>query len=848
MTKPDANLIWGANALLLSFLLLAPRWRWPAYLAAGIAAMVVGSALVGESRAINLLYNALNLVEVMIGAFLLRRKSTQLPRFTDSKYLVRFIAYAVLAGPIVAGSLLALVMAIWRHTPPMKTLFDWVIGDGLGAAIVVPTFVAIFQTRFRNLSLRRHWFYPFVLAVVTLAAFSQDQTPFLLLILPFLVLVLMRLGLGFAALATLVIATTASWFTIRGSGPFAISMPSGPLHGVTPLTVETPVTEAVRLGRAVVPDAMELEERFPVFAHVLHDRGWRTYGVFPVEAGGVVCGALTVAAAPEGWLTSDRRDVLVPLSAQIGVALGRALLYQESQAARLRQQVLVRLAATLDRVMGFQDRADAAATHLVRNGLELVRIHHLDEDGELQLVASAGVRRADARMRRLDQLARQVAETGDTALVSGEPEGTFATGRGAVAALHVRGRLLGTLTLRLPESSQLGMTTAFADEVASRLSHSLDNAMRYERERDVSHTLQAGLLGPAPAAVEGAQIGTVYRPGSEGLDVGGDWYDVFRLGDTTLALVVGDVVGHGLDAAVAMGQLRGAVRALAPTGSPSRVLDALDLFVEQVPQAAMATLAYAELDLQDGALTYACAGHPPPLLHGPDGCRLLWEGRSLPLGASFAGHQRTQALDRLAAGETILLYTDGLVEDRGRGISAGLDLLLEVAAEADGAAPSAFVESIVGRLVAAIDSQDDVCMLALRRSSSTARFVHVFPASPGEVRRMRQALSVWLEATGLDDHKAHDVVLAVSEAAANSVEHGYHFDSVGNVRVEAWENDGSLHVAVHDTGAWRTPPERSERGRGRAIMEALMRDVGFETENGGTVVRMRLPLAGRQVP
>jgi serine/threonine-protein kinase RsbW len=624
--------------------------------------------------------------------------------------------------------------------------------------------------------------------------------------------------------------------------------PSGALHGVTPLTVETPVTEAVRLGHAVVPDAVELEERFPAFARVLQDRGWRTYGAFPVEAGGVVCGALTVAAAPEGWLTSDRRDVLVPLSAQIGVALGRALLYQETQAAQLRQQVLAGLAATLDRVMGFHDRADAAAAHLVRNGLELVRIHRLDEDGELQLLASAGVRRPDGRMRRLDQLARKVAETGDTALVRGEPEGSFATGRGAVTALHVRGRLLGTLTLRLPESSQLGMTTAFADEVASRLSHSLDNAMRYERERDVSHTLQAGLLGPAPAAVEGAQIGTVYRPGSEGLDVGGDWYDVFRLGDTTLALVVGDVVGHGLDAAVAMGQLRGAVRALAPTGSPSRVLDALDLFVEQVPQAAMATLAYAELDLQDGALTYACAGHPPPLLHGPDGCRLLWEGRSLPLGASFAGHQRTQALDRLAAGETILLYTDGLVEDRGRGISAGLDLLLEVAAEADGAAPSAFVESIVGRLVAAIDSQDDVCMLALRRSSSTARFVHVFPASPGEVRRMRHALSVWLEARGLDDHKAHDVVLAVSEAAANSVEHGYHFDSVGSVRVEAWENDGSLHVAVHDTGAWRAPSERSERGRGRAIMEALMRDVGFETENGGTVVRMRLPLAGPQVP
>jgi serine/threonine-protein kinase RsbW len=452
-------------------------------------------------------------------------------------------------------------------------------------------------------------------------------------------------------------------------------------------------------------------------------------------------------------------------------------------------------------------------------------------------------------MRRLDRLARRVAEDGGTALVHGEPEGSVATGRGAVAPLHARGRLLGTLTLRLPETSELGMTTAFAEEVASRLSHSLDNAMRYERERDVSHALQAGLLGKAPAAVEGVEIATVYRPGSETLEVGGDWYDVFRLGGTTLALVVGDVVGHGLDAAVAMGQLRGAVRALAPTGSPSRVLDALDLFVEQVPQAAMATLAYAELDLEDGALTYACAGHPPPLLLGSDASRLLWDGRSLPLGASFEGHQRTQATDRLSAGETIVLYTDGLVEDRGRGISVGLDLLLEVAVQAGGSAgPSSLVDVVVDRLVAEIDNKDDVCVLAVRRALSAARFVHVFPASPGEVRRMRRALSAWLEAVGLDEQLTHDVVLAASEAAANSVEHGYRFDSAGKVRLEAWANDGSVHVAVHDAGVWRAPRERSGRGRGRAIMETLMRDVSFETQNGGTVVRMRLPLAVPLVP
>jgi serine/threonine-protein kinase RsbW len=629
---------------------------------------------------------------------------------------------------------------------------------------------------------------------------------------------------------------------VRVRAILGVEGPSGPLHGETPLAVETPVTEAVRLGRAVVLDAAELEKRFPSFAHVLQDRGWQTYGAFPVEAGGAVCGALTVAATPAGWLTSDRRDLLVPLSAQIGVALGRALLYEETQAARLREQVLAQLAATLDRVMGFRDRVDAAATLLVRNGLELVRIHHLGESDRLELVASAGVRRVDARMRRLGRLAQQVAETGETVIVRGESGGPIATGRGAVAALHVRGRLLGTLTLRLPESSELGMTAAFVEEVASRLSHSLDNAMRYERERDVSHALQAGLLGRAPAAVDGAEIATVYRPGSEALEVGGDWYDVFRLEDSTIALVVGDVVGHGLDAAVAMGQLRGAVRALAPTGSPSRVLDALDLFVQQVPQAAMATLAYAELDLEHGTLTYACAGHPPPLLLGPDGGRLLWEGRSLPLGASFEGHRRTQATDRLANGDTILFYTDGLVEDRGRGISAGLDLLLEVAGQAGAAAPSSLVDVVVGRLVGDIDSQDDICLLAVRRSLSAARFVHAFPASPGEVRKMRHALSTWLEAVGMDEQQTQSVVLAASEAAANSVEHGYLFDDSGTVRVEAWANHGSVHVVVHDTGAWRVPVPRSERGRGRAIMETLMRDVRFETESGGTVVRMRLPL------
>lgn len=223
----DTNLIWGSNGLLLAYLLLAPRWRWRVLLTVGMTAMLVGSALIHEPWKTNVLYNGLNLVEVLIGALLLRRTSMQLPRFTDPKYLIRFIGYAVLAGPIIAGSILALVMFLWHHSPPLNTLGDWVIGDGLGIAIVVPTFVAIFQTRISDSSrLKRHWFYLAVLAVVTVAAFSQNRPAFLILILPFLVLVLMRVGLGLAALATLLVAATASWYTIHGSGPFAISRTS----------------------------------------------------------------------------------------------------------------------------------------------------------------------------------------------------------------------------------------------------------------------------------------------------------------------------------------------------------------------------------------------------------------------------------------------------------------------------------------------------------------------------------------------------------------------------------------------------------------------------------------------
>jgi diguanylate cyclase (GGDEF)-like protein/PAS domain S-box-containing protein len=220
----EENLIWVANGLLLTYLLLTPRRRWPAYALAGFAALVTGSTLLREPWQTGLLFNALNLVEVMTAAFLLKRRSTQLPRFTERSYLLRFLGFGVLAGPLAAGSILALISATWFHTAPWPALLGWLVPDGLGIAVVTPACAAIFQTRFRNTQdWRRHWIYLALLVLVTFAGFSQVRVPLMFLIYPLLILVLVRVGLGWAALATLFVAATGAWFTLHGSGPLILA-------------------------------------------------------------------------------------------------------------------------------------------------------------------------------------------------------------------------------------------------------------------------------------------------------------------------------------------------------------------------------------------------------------------------------------------------------------------------------------------------------------------------------------------------------------------------------------------------------------------------------------------------
>jgi hypothetical protein len=291
---------------------------------------------------------------------------------------------------------------------------------------------------------------------------------------------------------------------------------------------------------------------------------------------------------------------------------------------------------------------------------------------------------------------------------------TTREGGDVVVPLRTVGTLLGVLVLRPrrapgAEALDLGTVTAAGQLAALALAR----AQTHEQSMSVATELQHAMLADGIVRDPRVRVAARYRPGVHDLHVGGDWYDTFLVTPDALAVSVGDVVGRGLGAATAMGQLRTAARAGADAGlGPELVVDRLDRFVERTGTGFMASLVYAELDLVEGTLRYSCAGHLPPLLVRADGdAGFLWHARSTPLGVRGAAARAADGVV-LAPGDTLLLYTDGVVERRGRSLTAGLDELAEVVTNAFAARVP--VDEVLGALVDRAVSHDDACVLAVR--------------------------------------------------------------------------------------------------------------------------------------
>jgi PAS domain S-box-containing protein len=363
----------------------------------------------------------------------------------------------------------------------------------------------------------------------------------------------------------------------------------------------------------------------------------------------------------------------------------------------------------------------------------------------------------------------------------------------------------------------------------------------YEREHTIAETLQRSLLPERLPRIEGLEIAPRYRPASHGAAVGGDWYDAFERADGRVALVVGDVVGHGLRAAATMGQLRNAFRAYGlAEASPAEVMARVNRLVISGGEDAMATALYLVLDRETGEVSFASAGHPPPLVLSRDGTMFLEGGRSVPVGAAESGIFR-EADAVLPPGASLLLYTDGLVERRGTPLEQGLGELADAAGTGEDGL-EALCDSVLARVLGQNDPADDVALLAVRpRPVSTGSMKLALPAEPESLAILRRRLGRFLHAVEASDDVAYEVTLTVCEAAGNAIEHAYGpVDATFDVEV-SFEN-GTLLAVVRDRGTWR---ERrgTHRGRGLKIIEGLMDDVEVTAEPDGTVIKMRRRLA-----
>ncbi len=256
----------------------------------------------------------------------------------------------------------------------------------------------------------------------------------------------------------------------------------------------------------------------------------------------------------------------------------------------------------------------------------------------------------------------------------------------------------------------------FLEALAGQCALAVERASMFEREHTTAETLQRSLLPDRLPSVPGIIQTARYLPVTRNMEIGGDWYDAFRLPDGRLAVAVGDVMGKGLSAAAGMGRVRNALRALALTDPrPAAVLAGLDrLFAATELDEQVTTVAYLVFDPVSGEGLAGNAGHPPPLLMSRDAPPRLDVGEaSTPLGWASP---RQQYMFRLPPGNTAVLYSDGLVENRRRGLDAGLDELVAVAAQASpGVAedPARLLEFLVDRMLTGYEQDDDVTVLVL---------------------------------------------------------------------------------------------------------------------------------------
>jgi CHASE3 domain sensor protein/anti-sigma regulatory factor (Ser/Thr protein kinase) len=568
---------------------------------------------------------------------------------------------------------------------------------------------------------------------------------------------------------------------------------------------------------------------------------------------------------------------LVALVAFMTRYLGRALAREgraatEASLAQARLAVLARASEILAESLDYERTLEQVAQVVVPVIADWCGVELAAEDGSLRNVAVAHVDPAKVEMARALQQryppdpdsatgAQNVMRTGKTELYAEIPDAMLVAGArdeehleliralgfesAIVVPLIAHDRTLGVITLVSAESGRRygPDDVPYVEDLARRAAAAIDNARLYEQERGVAETLQRSLLPESLPVLPRTQLAARYLPAERSVEVGGDWYDVIELPNACVLLAIGDVVGHGVNAAAVMGQLKSALRAYALEGhGPGATLDRLKAMLRTTAGGGMiGTLFLAIYDPQTGSLRYASAGHPPALIRAPDGAvSYLAGGRTTPLAVGAGSAREAEA--PLDPGSVLVLYTDGLIERRGEGLGTGLERLERAVAEGPGD-----VEDLLDHLLSDLrgdgPSSDDTALLAMGPVRERAARMRIeLPADEGSVTSARHAVARWLIGTGANDEEMYELTVAIGDACANAVEHAYG-PGDATFAVGAELIDGEVVIEVTDGGRWRSP-RGMNRGRGLQLMNAFTDSLEIDRTDEGTHVRMRRRLAG----
>ncbi|EOD66740.1 SpoIIE family protein phosphatase [Amycolatopsis vancoresmycina] len=374
---------------------------------------------------------------------------------------------------------------------------------------------------------------------------------------------------------------------------------------------------------------------------------------------------------------------------------------------------------------------------------------------------------------------------------------------------------------------------------------------RYAQARGVIDTLQRELLPAGVPVLPRVELAASYLLADADTAAGGDWYDAIALPGGHVALVVGDVVGHGVAASATMGRLRIVLEEhLAGTGDVLAAVRAADAATDRIPGARATTVCVAVLDPATGLLTYTTAGHPPPLIVPAgldDGGRYLETTAGGPLGT---GGERVAATARLATGDLVLLYTDGILERPGQDLGTSTVDLARVAADvtADRALPGSpgltverVCEQTIELMIRATGHTDDITLLAAQLTPAPAAFALTVPADTGFLATIRTELDDWLDTARVGRADSTAIRHAVVELATNVMDHAYlDAPDLYPVTVTADLTDtGRVELRVADQGRWREPRPSPDRGLGLHLTSDIVDVLQISHDARGTTAFAR---------